>query len=161
MKHRYTVEKYPYRQGWRWQVLQDGQPVGDGVAWSGGKHCETRRKALKAAVDFAARDDWRALVFADDLSGDYHWTPEEFEQIADFAKRLRENPLRWTFSGQLPLRRIARDAHQKDARDLLKPDSCWIDPSWVRAETRRSMAARREAFRQAGLDLEGLTQEAA
>jgi hypothetical protein len=48
---------------------------------------------------------------------------------------------------------VARIQHLKDAEKLLKDDGCWIDARSVRAETRRVMAARAKAFRDAGLRL--------
>jgi hypothetical protein len=149
----YTVEKYIlYGKQLRWRVLRDGQPLSRDIDWCANS-LPTKQSAQEKAAKMAAWDEWQVLMYADDASGKYHWTEGELKQIAEYAVALRVNPLRWTFNGQFPLRKIARIQHLKDAEKLLKDDGCWTDARSVRAETRRVMAARVKAFCDAGLRL--------
>jgi hypothetical protein len=142
------VEKYPWGKGFRWRVLRDGQPFDS----SRHQFITRKRDAEKAAAELAAWDEWQAHVYRDDADGSFRWTATELSQIVEYAAKLATNSMGCSFFTQLPLRTIARQQHQKDAEDLLKDDTCWTDAPWVRAEKRRVMAARLEAFRRAGLD---------
>lgn len=146
MTSHYTVEKYPWGKGFRWRVLKDGQPA------DSSQFERRKRDAEKTAGELAAWDEWQAHVYRDDADGLFRWTATELSQIDEYAAALIVNLPRWNFFGRFPLRVIARQQHQKDAEDLLKDDGHWIDARWVRAEKRRIMASRVEAFRRAGLD---------
>ena len=148
----FSSEKYLlYGKQYRWRVLKDGVPfrVDDGLERS----YMRKRDVIEAVKQAEAWDKWEALVYADDASGTYHWNENELKQIADLAAALRDNLPRWTFHGRFPFCEIARRAHRKNAEDLLKDDSCWVNARWIRAETRRVMAARRKAFHDVRLRL--------
>jgi hypothetical protein len=143
----YTVAK----AGKRWAVLKDGDTVKmDGCAY--GATYQTKREALAEIPKFMAGDEWRERLFEDDRTGVYHWTVDDTKQINDYAEVLRANELRWTFGGEFTAQVIARQQHAKDAEDIAKPDSYWIDAARVRAEKRRIRAARVEAWRRAGIE---------
>lgn len=134
----------------RWIVTKDGEPV----KWSAGDHYPQTHQRKRDAVEYIGKlkvgDAWTALLFAQDATGVYVWTPEEEKQINDYAVVLKVNATRWNFFGQQPAQDIARDQHVKDAEAL---DKQWIDTKRTHAEKRRVMAARVEAFKRAGVVL--------
>lgn len=111
----------------------------------------TRKQAQEFADTDRQRDEYRARVFEQDRTRQYEWDADENAQIDGLAQKLRENPEQWTWNGPSHFVDMSRMQHVKDAEALESRN--WLDCDFYHAEKRRLMAARREAFRRAGLEL--------
>jgi hypothetical protein len=147
-----NIPNYSVAKNYRsWAVLKDGEMV------EGHKYHPRKRDALAAIPQIQARAEYEARVLAEDLDG-ISWTPEEEQNINEYAEVLRENPEKFTFVGRRRIVDIARTDHDSDARTIEQhlmqpgPQNNWS--KLVCAEVRRRRAARVEAFKRAGLDLD-------
>lgn len=109
---------------------------------------DTRRDAVEHAAKFTGWAERRERIMREDWAG-IAWTPEEQQQIEEYAVVLRANETHWTFYGEETCRESAARQHASDARDLESTN--WTDCEYFHAEKRRVRAARAEAWRRAGL----------
>lgn len=147
----YTIERdlTNHRKVKPWIVLKDGVRMPS--PRSGYCTFYFTRKAAQEDIDAdVAYDAWLARLYLDDFERVYRWSEDEGKQIDEYAGTLKENRLRWTFAGQFPIRQTAREQHWKSCEDLKRWD--WGDATKFHAETRRTMAARLEAFKRAGVE---------
>src|SRR5262249_40401237 len=135
-----------------WMVLKDGQPYAREGSKGYYMRFNTRKSAQEEIDKDVAWDAYLARLYEQDRSGVYVWTVEEELELDAYAAVLKANELRWTFFGKFPIQVVARQQHERDAKNL-QSDS-WADAKRVHAEKRRVMAARVEAFRRAGLVFE-------
>jgi len=150
----YSIERVQEEKRVGWYVVEGGRRLHYSGKAADRSYCptqyKTRKSALERIEELRKYDARLELIFAQDFSRAYVWTEEEQKQIQDYAAQLKDNRLRWTFHGQFPLQQIAREQHWKDVEVLRRRD--WTDPALFHAEKRRVMAARLEAFRQAGVE---------
>lgn len=149
MTSKYTVVKDDYR---RWSILRDGQPIigENGIA----RHKYSRKRdALEEIPLIVAAVEYEALCGAQDAAGVFVWTTNEEEQIADYVKALKVNATRWYMSGQMTLQEAGRVQHAKEQEVLDGPRENWLNPDRYFREKRRTMAARIEAYKRAGIEL--------
>lgn len=137
------------KQDKRWIVTKDGEPVKHYLSEYPTTH-QRKKDAVARIEQLQVRDAWTALLFEQDATGVYIWTPEEEKQINEYAAALKVNETRWTFNGPDTLQNIARNQHLQDEDALTKE---WRDTKRTHAEKRRVRAARVEAFKRAGLTL--------
>lgn len=135
-----------------WQVLKNGEPVKyEGAHYA--RSFKLKRDAAAFCFNDAEYDKIRALHAEQDRTGVYVWSDADDKQIDKYAAALIENKERWKMTGKFPIQELGRREHEKDAAVLSGPRESWIDPDRYFAEKRRVMAARREAFNRAGLEL--------
>jgi len=140
-----------HRKNKPWIVVKNGEPLKYRQIDSYPKHFSSKRLAKIAADKDAEWDAYMAIVLADDASREYRWTAEEQQQIEDLRLALRLNEEKWTFNGKVRFVELSRIGQRKDVEDSQK--TTWTDANYP-AQLRRRMAARAEAFRRAGLELE-------
>ena len=133
-----------------WMVLKNGEPLKHSPHNHYHQNFSSKRLAQIAADKDAEWDAYAGVVATDDASGEYHWTPEELEQIASLTLSLKLNEEKWTFNGKARFVDISRGHQAKDAEDSQKTN--WTNALYP-AQLRRQMAARVEAFRRAGIEL--------
>ena len=131
----------------RWAIQRDGVNVD---CWSWRK---TKKECVAQVSVLIALDEYRARVLEQDASGVYVWDTDEEKHIAEYVEALRTNRECWTMNGKMTLQEKARLQQSKDKSVVEGPRSCWTDPDTYFAEKRRTMAARAEAFKRAGLEL--------
>ena len=135
-----------------WKVLKNGQEMRREGAYYP-RLFKLKREAEAFCVEDAENDRIKALHAEQDRTGVYVWSEADNQQIEEYAAALIENKERWTMTGKFPIQELGRREHEKDAAVLSGPRESWIDPDRYFAEKRRVMAARREAFKRAGLEL--------
>ena len=134
-----------------WIVLKNGEPMKyDGCRYA--QRFKTRKDAQEKVTQDIEWDAYLVRLHEQDAAGVYEWNAGETEEIEKFTQQLLENPEQWTFNGPARFADIAQHQHWKDAKDL--ESDAWIDVKRFKAERRRRMAARAEAFKRAGLELQ-------
>jgi hypothetical protein len=159
----YAIERYQGEKDRKpvWYITGDGKRLDyDGkpqVAWSGRlwypKAYRTRKDAAERIAQWERFDIWLAKMFEQDFNRVYEWDADEEKQIEAYAVELRANALRYSFAagGRTSVQDLGRRQHRIDADMLRRRD--WLDAGRLHVEKRRTMAARIEAFKRAGVTL--------
>jgi len=135
----------------KWQLTCNGIPV-QGYSWS-----DTKKACVEAIAKFVSRAQYTARIMTEDETG-HVWTAEESKDIAEYAERLKENKTRFTMSGNMSVVESGRRGHYSEIRTIMshygfgEPTTDWS--TLTCAEIRRRRAARTEAFRLAGVELD-------
>lgn len=150
----YEVKRQDDRRS-PWAIYKDGV-----VVLTDNKYemtYKTRKSAVEAVGGLVSKIAYEDRIRHDDRSGVYVWTEPEEASINKLAEALKLNEVGTGFFDRRSMQERSRTEYIKDAYTILSWYA-WEKPDWegniIVVELRRLRAARREAYRRAGIEFD-------